>query len=164
MFTWEIELRIERSRRMKISFQIETRFRFLYRQSYFLGDFSTYTFKYVNKTSHFSNNLYFGHNERRFHSEFHSRVKFQSKFTWFPIDISFRIECSIRSEKWNELDPEWIATQSGFMFKKYKTFSVLISTRVEIEKKREIVLETRRPQGGVFSHNFEFFQFSRVLI
>ena len=25
-------------------------------------------------------------------------------------------------------------------------------------------METRRSQGGVFSHNFEFFQFSRVLI
>ena len=24
-------------------------------------------------------------------------------------------------------------------------------------------METRRPQGGVFSHNFEFFQFLRVL-
>ena len=40
-----------------------------------LIDFSTYTLKYVNKTSHFASNLYFGHNERRFHSEFHSRVK-----------------------------------------------------------------------------------------
>ena len=38
-----------------------------------------------------------------------------------------------------------------------------ISTRVEIGKTRNCV-ETRRPQGGVFSHNFEFFQFSRVLI
>ena len=34
---------------------------------------------------------------------------------------------------------------------------------MEIEKTRNCV-ETRRPQGGVFSHNFEFFQFSRVLI
>ena len=72
-FTWEIELRI--------SFRIETRFRFMYQQSYFSGDFSTYTLKHVNKTSYFANNLYFGHNERRFHSEFHSRVKFRSKFT-----------------------------------------------------------------------------------
>ena len=39
VFTWEIEWRIERSRRMKISFRIETRFRFMYRQSYFPGDF-----------------------------------------------------------------------------------------------------------------------------
>ena len=35
MFTWVIELRIERLRRMKISFRIETRFRFIYQQSYF---------------------------------------------------------------------------------------------------------------------------------
>ena len=40
---------------------------------------------------------------------------------------------------------------------------MVISTRVEIGKTRNCV-ETRRPQGGVFSHNFEFFQFSRVLI
>ena len=46
-------------------------------QRYFFGDFSTYTFKYVNKTSHFVNNLYFGHNKRRFHS----RVKSRSMFT-----------------------------------------------------------------------------------
>ena len=100
VFTWEIELRIERSQRMKILFRIETRFRFMYQQSYFSGDFSTYTLKYVNKTSHFANNLFFSHDERRFHSEFHSRVKFRSKFTCFRIDISFR------NEKWNELGPE----------------------------------------------------------
>ena len=47
---------------MKISLRIETRFRFMYQQSYFSGDFSTYTPKYVDKTSHFANNLYFGHN------------------------------------------------------------------------------------------------------
>ena len=115
VFTWKVELRIERLRRMKVSFRIETRFRFMYRQSYFSGDFSTYTLKYVNKTSYFPNNLFFGHSERRFHSEFHSRVKFPSKSTCFRIDISFRIECSIRNEKWNELDPELVATQSGFM-------------------------------------------------
>ena len=39
VFTWDIELRTERPRRMKISFRIETRFRFMYRQSYFSGDF-----------------------------------------------------------------------------------------------------------------------------
>ena len=63
---------------MKISFRMETRFiSYMYRQSYFSCDFSTYTLKYVNKTSHFANNLYFGYyNERRFHYEFHSRVKF----------------------------------------------------------------------------------------
>ena len=93
------------ARRIKISFRISCA------NDYFSGDFSTNTPKYVDKTSHFPNNLYFGHNERRFHSEFRSRVKFRSKFTWFRIDISFRIECSIRNEKWNELDPEWVATQ-----------------------------------------------------
>ena len=46
------------------------------RQSCFPGDFSTYTFKYVNKTSYFPNDQYFGHNKRRFNSEFHSRVEF----------------------------------------------------------------------------------------
>ena len=34
---------------------------------------------------------------------------------------------------------------------------------MEIGKTRNYV-ETRRLQSGVFSHNFEFFQFSRVLI
>ena len=64
-------LKTERPRRMKISFRVETRFRFMYQQSYFFGDFSTYTLKYVNKTSHFANNLYFGHlhdSESTFHS------------------------------------------------------------------------------------------------
>ena len=45
----------------------------------------------------------------------------------------------------------------------FDTHCTVISTRVEIGKTRNCV-ETRRPQGGVFSHNFEFFQFSRVLI
>ena len=114
--SWEIELRIERSRRMKISFRIETRFRFMYQQSYFSGDFGTYI--HLNtwiELPILQTIFYFGHNERRFHSEFHSRVKFRSKFTWFRIDTSFRIECSIRNEKWNELDLEWVATQSRFM-------------------------------------------------
>ena len=51
-------------------------------------------------------------------------------------------------------------------FKKYKTFSVLIYSYINtsgIGKTRNCV-ETRRPQGGVFSLNFEFFQFPRVLI
>ena len=90
MFTWEIELRIERSQGMKISFRIETRFRFMYQQSYFSGDFSTCTLKYVNKTSHFANNLYFGHNERRFYSDFHSGVKFQFKSHDSESTFSFR--------------------------------------------------------------------------
>ena len=74
VFTSDTEFRNERSRRIKILFRIETRFRFMYRPFYFFGDFSTYTFKFVNETSHNANNLYFGHNERRFHSEFQSRV------------------------------------------------------------------------------------------
>ena len=85
VFTWEIELRIvSRSRRLEISFRIETRLRFMYRASYFFGDFSTYTFNYVNKTSHFVNNLYFGHNERRFHST----VKSRCMFTWFQFNCN----------------------------------------------------------------------------
>ena len=57
------------------------------------------------------------------------------------------------------------AKEKYSIFKKYRTFSVLIYSyiQVEIGKTRNCV-ETRRPQGGVFSHNFEFFQFSRVLI
>ena len=47
----------------------------MHRPSYFFGDFGTYIFNYVNETSHFENNPYYSHNERRFHSEFHSRVK-----------------------------------------------------------------------------------------
>ena len=47
--------------------------------------------------------------------------------------------------------------------KHFPCWYTVISTRVEIGKTRNCV-ETRRPQGEVFSHNFEFFQFSRVLI
>ena len=182
-----VQLRTERLQSMKISFRIQIRFRFMYQQSYFPGDFSTYTLKYVNKTSHFANNLYFGHNERRFHSEFiqewnfdpslhdsestfhsghskgmnsralhwilcarafrithvsifsasqlrflanrnlnwlvatsklhkHRGTCYTAEWPYCPFaTLWFRIECSIRNEKWNELDPEWVATQSGFM-------------------------------------------------
>ena len=57
----------------------------------------------------------------------------------------------------------------SIIFKKYKTFSVLIYSYINMsgnwknEKlcgKTRNCVETRRPQGGVFSHNFEFFQFS----
>ena len=91
VFTWEIILRIVRSRRIKISLRTETRFRFMYWSSYFFGDFSTYTFSTWMKFPIWQNNLYFGHNKRRFQSEFHSKVKSRSKYTWFRI------------EKWNEL-------------------------------------------------------------
>ena len=52
------------------------------------------------------------------------------------------------------------------ILKRYKTFSVLIYSHINtsgIGKTRNCV-ETRRPQGGVFLLNFEFFQFPRVLI
>ena len=83
---------------MKISFPIENRFRFMYRPSYFFGDFNSYKFKYENETSHFVNSLYFDHNERRFHFEFYCRIKCSSKLTGIRIDISFGIECLIRNE------------------------------------------------------------------
>ena len=56
-----------------------------------------------------------------------------------------------------------------YPFKKYKTFSVLIYSYINTSGnwKNEKLCgnttpETRRPKGGVFSHSFEFFQFSRV--
>jgi hypothetical protein len=54
---------------------------------------------------------------------------------------------------------------AGSIFNKYKTFSVLMiyRKRVEIGKTTNCV-ETRRPEGGVFSHNFEFSQFPRVYV
>ena len=80
-------------------------FRFMYWQSYFSGDFSTYTLKYVNKTSYFPNNLYFGHSERRLHSEFHSRVKFRSKFTRSSVQSGMKNRMnSIRNEL--QLNPD----------------------------------------------------------
>ena len=48
----------------------------------------------------------------------------------------------------------------------YKTFSVLMYSYIntsEIGKTRNC-METRRPKGGVFSHDFEFSQLPRVLI
>jgi hypothetical protein len=47
--------------------------------------------------------------------------------------------------------------------KHFPCWYTVISTRMEIGKTRNCV-ETRRPKGGVFSHNFEFSQFPRVLI
>ena len=64
---------MERSRRIQVSFQTETRFRFMYQPSYFFGDFRTYTFKYMNEIPHFAKDLYIGYNQRRFHF----RVSFQ---------------------------------------------------------------------------------------
>ena len=74
---------------MKISFRIETRFRFMYQQSYFPGDFSTYELKYVNKN--FSTIM---------------NVDYVPSFIQEWNFDSFRIECSIRNETWNELDPK----------------------------------------------------------
>ena len=45
--------------------------------------------------------------------------------------------------------------------KHFRCRYTVISTPVEIGKTRNCV-ETRRLRGGVFSHNFEFFQFSRL--
>ena len=62
----------------------------MYRQSYFPAILAlTHTLKYVNKASHFANNLYFGHNERPFQSGFHSRVKFRSKFIVHDSESTF---------------------------------------------------------------------------
>ena len=55
---------------------------------------------------------------------------------------------------------------SGYYLTNIKLFRVdiqFISTRVKIGKTRNCV-EKRRPKSGVFSHNFEFSQFPRVLI
>ena len=46
--------------------------------------------------------------------------------------------------------------------KHFPCWYTVISTRVEIGKTRNCV-ETRRPQGGVSSYNFEFFQFCRAV-
>ena len=52
------------------------------------------------------------------------------------------------------------------IFKKYKTFSVLIYSYINTSGnwKNEKLCGNTTPAGEVFSHNFEFFQFSRVLI
>ena len=106
--------------------------------SYFSGDFTTYTLKYVNKTSHFANNLYFGHNEHRFHSEFHSIQVYMIPNRHFIPDRMFNpewkmewtrsgVSCNsirIYVNKYNsiphDLNRNWmssigIETQSGFM-------------------------------------------------
>ena len=58
------------------------------------------------------------------------------------------------------------AKELEVIFKKYRTFSMLIYsyTNMSGNWKTKNCVDTRRPQGGVFSHNFEFFQYSRVLI
>ena len=61
------------------------------------------------------------------------------------------------------LDP---AIFAGVRVKKYKTFSVLIYSYINTSGnwKNEKLCGNTTPPGRVFSHNFEFFQFSRVLI
>ena len=46
----------------------------------------------------------------------HKGTCYTAEWPYCPFaTLWFRIECSIRNEKWNELDPELVATQSGFM-------------------------------------------------
>lgn len=83
----------------------------MYRQSYFFGDFSTYTFKYVIETSHFANNLYFNHNERRFYFEFHStQIEISIQLSLHDYESTFLFGSSAGSgmkdgtnSTWNEL-------------------------------------------------------------
>ena len=78
----------------------------MYQQSYFSGDFSTYTLKYVNKTSHFANNLYFSHNERPFYPEFHPGVKFRSK-SLHDSESTFHTGSSVQSGMKNGMNSIW---------------------------------------------------------
>ena len=71
-----------------------------------------------------------------------------------------------RTLSWNRFIQFFSFVFMRVTFKKYKTFCVLIYSYIDmsgIGKTRNCV-ETRRLQGGVFSLNFEFFQFPRVLI
>jgi hypothetical protein len=78
--------------------------------------------------------------------------------------------CNFQRASDNELHGK---NMHWFIINKYKTFSMLIYSYIntngnwENEKlcgKTRNCVETRRPKGGVFSHNFEFAQFPRVLI
>ena len=105
---------------MKISFRIETRFRFMYQQFYFSGDFSTYTFNTwiklpilqtifitaimnVDFIPSFIQEWNFNPSLHDSESTFHSGSSVQSG-----------MKNGMNSIR-NELDPEWVATQSGFM-------------------------------------------------
>ena len=108
VFTWETELRIERSRRMKISFRIEARFRFMYQQSYFsvilaLIHLNTWIKFPILQTIFISAIMNID-----FISSFIQEWNFDPSLQWFRIDIAFR-NCSIRNKKCNEIDPEWVA-------------------------------------------------------
>ena len=50
------------------------------------------------------------------------------------------------------------------LFNKYKTFSVLIYSYINTSGNWENEKLCGNTKGGVFSHNFEFSQFPRVLI
>ena len=63
----------------------------------------TYTFRYVSETSHFVKNLFFGHNEHRFHAEFHGRVKSESTFI-HDSKSTFHSEYSGRSNMKNRIN------------------------------------------------------------
>ena len=52
-----------------------------------------------------------------------------------------------------------VKLEKEVIFNKYKTFSVLIYSYINTSGKWE-----NEKRGGVFSHNFEFSQFPRVLI
>jgi hypothetical protein len=60
----------------------------------------------------------------------------------------------------------WSIFLKRVILNKYKTFSVLIYSYINTSGTGETrnCVETRRQKGGVFSHNFEFSQFPRVLI
>ena len=116
VFTWEIELRTVRSRRMKISSPIETRFRFMYRPSYFsvilaLVRLSMWTKLLFLQTIVIVSAI--------------MNVDFIPSFIpeWnlgpslHDSESKFRFGTKIRNEKWNELDLEWVVTQSGFMWR-----------------------------------------------
>jgi hypothetical protein len=112
---------------------------------------------------------------RRFHAEIDTITSFHMyKHKLYPVSfcvatqviqygVNVAIICIYPPQEgkaweggWNEVPP----SQFCIIFNKYKTFSVLIYSYIntsgrEMGKTRNYV-ETRRPEGGVFSHNFEF--------
>jgi hypothetical protein len=58
---------------------------------------------------------------------------------------------------------KYFTVNKSIIMVNYQTINkyTVISTQVEIGKTRNCV-ETRRPKGEVFSHNFKFSQFPRV--
>ena len=136
VFTWEIELRIERSRRTNISFRIETRFRFMYRQSYFsviLALIHLYTWiklptlqtLFISATMNvdfipsFIQEWNFDANLHDFESTFHSGSSVQSGMKNGMNSIRNELQLNPDSckqiqfnplwfqQKWNEFNPDW---------------------------------------------------------